>query len=79
MRGDKTIGVGQKRAEAGVGAKVNGAPAIFSLRKKFGVGMEDPSAQCDEGGADGLFSFCGFGGHDGWILIGFPLVAGWKV
>ena len=45
----ENIGVCQKGAEAGFGAEVDRAPAIFGARKVLWVGVaEDTSAECDE-------------------------------
>ena len=46
MRGIKSFGIGLERAEAGFGAKVNRAPAVFSPWKILRIGMmEDPPAE----------------------------------
>ena len=45
----ENIRVSQERAEAGLGAKVDRAPAIFGAWKILRVGVaENPPAECDE-------------------------------
>jgi hypothetical protein len=61
MRGDEAIGIGQKRAETGLGAEVDDLAVIFCLWKKFGVGAEDAPAQRDKGGMFCLFGFGWYG------------------
>ncbi len=57
VRGDKALGIGQERAKAGIGTKINTAAAVFGLGKIIGVCAEDASANGDEGVA--LFLFGG--------------------
>ncbi len=49
VRSHEAVGIGEIRAEAGVGAQVDGAAAVFGLWKKFRVGAEDASADRHEG------------------------------
>jgi hypothetical protein len=49
MRGIKSFGIGLKRAEARIGAKVDCPPAIFGARKILRIGIvKDSSAKSDE-------------------------------
>lgn len=70
MRGEETIGVGQKGIETGVGAEVNDLAAILGLRKKFRIGAEDTSAQRGEGGAlDFTLGFGDFSIDRHWMRV----------